>query len=293
MYYIIFNPTAGAGRSKKVMHIIETVLHQKCIQFHVVETKYPKHAAELARAAIGKGYKGILSVGGDGTLLEVAGELYGTDEKLGIIPAGTGNDFRRVVCVSKDPVEALDAILNGHSKKVDIGLLNHQIPFLNVAGAGFDVDVINNLERVKKRFTGGLAYFLAIVLSIFKHRSVNLTITVNGQTLQRSALLIAVANGKCFGGGLTVAPDADVEDGLFDVLIINRVPKWRILAELPKLKKGLIDKISVAEQFRCASIHIACDMPLHFELDGDKIGAAPAVLSVIPRSLHVFCPQLN
>ena len=289
MYYIIFNPTAGAGRSKKAMQAIEAHLKSKDIKFEVHETNYPKHAAELARDAVGKGYMGILSVGGDGTLLEAASALCETEETLGIIPAGTGNDFRRAVNIPKDPVDALEVILRGQSKKVDMGFLGGNIPFLNVAGTGFDVEVIRNTEKVRRTFTGGLAYFIGILLSLFNHKNTSLSITVNGETLQRKVLLIAVANGKCFGGGLQVAPEASVFDGLFHVLIVNQVPRWRILLELPKLKKGLIDKISVAEQLTCSEITIRCDTPQCFDIDGDVIGQTPAVLEVKHAVLRVFC----
>ncbi len=291
MYYIIFNPTAGAGRSQKAMHAVAQHLTQKQIAYKVDETQYPKHAVTLARAAIGKGYAGIISVGGDGTLLEVAGELHGTEEKLGIIPAGTGNDFRRAVHVSKNPVEALETILEGYSKKVDIGFLGENRPFLNVAGTGFDVEVIRNTEKVRRIVTGGLAYFLGIVMSLFRYKSIAVDITANGQTLNRHVLLIAVANGKCYGGGLNVAPHASVNDGLFNVVILNHIPKWRILFELPKLKKGQLERISVAEQFQCSEINIRCQTPQRFDIDGEVYGQTPAHLFIKPEALHVFCPN--
>ncbi len=293
MYYIIFNPTAGAGRSQKAMQAVEAHLKSHNENYVIAETKYPKHAAELAREAIGKGYKGILSVGGDGTLLEVASQLYDTEETLGIIPAGTGNDFRRAVYISKDPIEALDVVLTGRSKKVDIGFMGDDLPFLNVAGTGFDVEVIRNMEKVRRTFTGGLAYFIGIVISLVKHRSIDLTLISDGETLHRKVLLVAVANGKCFGGGLQVAPEASVTDGLFNVLIINQVPRWRILFELPKLKKGLIEKITVSEQLTCRQIAIHCEETLDFEIDGDMTGQTPALLKIKPSALRVFCPDFE
>lgn len=291
MYYIIFNPTAGAGRSVKVMQAVDQYLIQKKVEYEVAETQYPQHAVELAHDAVGKGYKGIISVGGDGTLLEVAGELYDTEETLGLIPAGTGNDFRRAVHVSKDPIEALDVILIGYSAKVDIGFMGDEKPFLNVAGTGFDVEVLRNVEKVRRVFTGGLAYFIGIVMSLFRHKGINIEITTNGQTMKRKVLLIAIANGKSFGGGLKVAPHSSVNDGLFNVLIVNHVPNWRILVELPKLKKGQIEKISVAEQLTCSDIHISSETPMNFDLDGEIYGQTPAHLRIKPSALRVFCPD--
>lgn len=292
MYYIIFNPTAGAGRSHKAMQAVLQRLDEKGVQYKLSQTGYKQHAVKLAKEAVGKGYDGIISIGGDGTLLEIARELEGTCETLGIIPAGTGNDFRRAVGVPKDVLAALDVILAGRKKRVDIGFLG-DCPFLNVAGTGFDVEVIHNTEKVRRLFTGGFAYFLGILLSIFGHKNITIEITANGQTIRRDVLLVAVANGKCYGGGLNVAPDSSVTDGLFNVLILNHVPKWRILAELPKLKKGQIDKISVAEQFTCRELTIACRQPQAFNLDGEVYGQTPERLFIKPAALSVFCPDEN
>ncbi len=291
MYLIIFNPTAGAGRSYKAMNIVARYLSDNNIDYMQINTEYKRHAVKLAREAVGKGYDGIISVGGDGTLLEIAEELLGTDEKLGIIPAGTGNDFRQSVGIPKNIEDALQIILAGNTKRVDIGLIDNRQPFLNVAGTGFDVDVINNTNKVRKIVTGGLAYFLGIVMSIFKYKSLDLKITVNERCFIRKVLLIAIANGKCYGGGLAVAPNANVQDGLFDVLILNKVAKWRILFELPKLKKGQIEKISVAETLTCNKISIECNPPKYFNIDGEIYEHTPKTLAVKSCALSVFCPQ--
>ncbi len=291
MYCIIFNPTAGAGRSVRIMQAVEQRLKEKNVSYTVFETQYRQHAVSLAQDAVGKGYDGILSVGGDGTLLEVASALQGTQESLGVIPAGTGNDFRQAIGVPRDPLEALDVVLSGTRKSVDIGLLGEDRFFLNVAGTGFDVEVIKNTERVRRMFTGGFAYFLGIFFSVFNYKSVTLDVTIDGRTIRRSVLLIAIANGKCYGGGLNVAPHADVSDGLFNIVLINSIPNWRILVELPKMKKGQIDKIPGCEQFSCRELFISSDQPQRFNLDGEVYGETPVQLSVQPRSINVFVPD--
>ena len=290
MYCIIFNPTAGAGRSIKAMQAVLQILNERNVEYEVFETQYREHAISLARDAVGKGYDGIISVGGDGTLLEVASVIHDTGETLGVIPAGTGNDFRQAIGVPREPAEALDIILGGNKRRVDIGLLGDDRYFLNVAGTGFDVEVIKNTEKVRRTFTGGFAYFLGIFLSVFGYKSVTIDVAINGQAYRRRVLLIAIANGKCYGGGLNVAPDADVADGLFNVLIINHIPNWRILLELPKMQKGQIERIPNHELFTCSELHISSDAPLRFNLDGEVYGQTPVRLSVVPKSISVFCP---
>lgn len=289
MYCIIYNPTAGAGRSAKVMQTVQQLLTEKNVPFTVFETQYKEHAVSLAKNAVGRGYAGIISVGGDGTLLEIASAIHGTEETLGIIPAGTGNDFRVAVGVPRDPAEALEIILAGRRRRVDIGMLGDNHYFLNVAGTGFDVEVIKNTEKVRRRFTGGLAYFLGICLSVFGYKSVNIDLTIDGKTYRRSILLIAIANGRCYAGGLKVAPHADVVDGLFNIVLINRIANWRILFELPKMKKGQIDRIPGCEQFVCSELYIDADRPLRFNLDGEVYGVTPIRIGALPQALNVFC----
>ncbi len=284
MYCIIFNPTAGAGRSAKTLQHVEQHLKNKNVNYTIMETEYKEHAVELAKGAIGKGYDGIISVGGEGTLLEIAQSIQDTGEILGIIPAGTGNDFR-------ESIGALDIILEGHSRRIDVGLLNGKKCFLNVAGTGFDVDVVKNTNRIRRFFTGGLAYLLGIIISILGYKSLNLDITMDGRKLERTVLLIVVANGKCFGGGLRIAPDSSVFDGILNVVILNRIAKWRILFELPKLKRGELEKINVAEQFTCKQITIDCAEKQRFDIDGDIDGETPMTFTIKPNSLNIFCPK--
>jgi diacylglycerol kinase (ATP) len=228
MYLIIFNPTAGAGRSLKTMQHVKQHLDKHHKEYIVMETKYKHHAESIAADAVGKGYQGVLSVGGDGTLLEVAQSLQGTDEVLGVIPAGTGNDFRHAINVPKDPIEAIDVILAGYSQCVDIGVLNGEKYFINVAGTGFDVAVIKNTNKIRRIVTGSFAYYLGIVMSIIGYNNISLSITANGKTIERNVLLVAIANGKCYAGGLQIAPESSIQDGLFNVVVLNRIKKPHI-----------------------------------------------------------------
>lgn len=290
MYCIIYNPTAGAGRSIKTLRKIEQRLMESDAEYTVFETRYKGHATEIARNAAGKGYTGIISVGGDGTLLETAQALRGTGETLGIIPAGTGNDFRVAVDVPSDPVEALGIILSGHKKRIDMGVINNDKHFLNVTGTGFDVDVVKNMNMVRRFVTGSFAYYLGIVMSIIGYKNLKIKLTMDGETIEREVLLIAFANGKCYGGGLKISPDSDVQDGMLNVTILNSIAKRRILVELPKLKRGELEKIDVAEKFTCKKAILECATKRTFNMDGDLYGETPMTFTIEPSALFVFCP---
>lgn len=291
MYYIIFNPTAGAGRSKKVLEIVEQYFKSTNKKYEVDYTMYQGHAVGLAKNAIGKGYDGIISVGGDGTLLEIAQSLRDTDENLGIIPAGTGNDFKFAMGVPQDTIKALDLIFEGNKKRIDIGLLNDEKCFLNITGTGFDVAVIKNTNKVRRFITGSAAYYLGIIMSIFGYKNAKLEITMDGETINREVLLIAVAKGQCFGGGLFVNPNSNATNGLFNLIVVNRIAKHKILIELPKLQKGHPEQVEVLEQFSCSEVTIKSEKPLTFNVDGDIYGQTPMNFKVKSNALNVFCPK--
>ena len=289
MYYFIFNPAAGAGRSKKTLTATEEYCKQKGVDYKIAVSEYPGHSVELAKQAVGKGYDGIISVGGDGTILEIAESLKDTDENLGIVPAGTGNDFKYALGVPQDTNAALDIIFAGNKKRIDIGLLNGEKCFLNIAGTGFDVDVIKNTNRVRRFITGSAAYYIGIVLSLFGYRFAKLKLTIDGKKIERTALLVAAAKGRCYGGGLFVNPKADLTDGLIKFVIINKIAKPRILIELPKLQNAHPEQVKELEEFTCSEVLIESDKPLTFNVDGDIYGSTPMSISILRNALNVFC----
>jgi diacylglycerol kinase (ATP) len=291
MYYIIFNPTAGAGRSKKTLQIVKEYCDAQNKEYEIAQTEYVGHATTLAKNAIGKGYEGIISVGGDGTILEIAEAIRHTDENLGVVPAGTGNDFKYALGVPQDTQGALDVIFAGNTKRIDIGILNDEKCFLNIAGTGFDVEVVKNMNKVRRFITGSAAYYIGIVLSIFRFKNAHLEITMDNKTIKRTALLIAVANGQCYGGGLFVNPNADLTNGKFNLIVINRIAKYKILLELPKLQKAQPEKVAELESFSCSEVTIKSDKTHTFNVDGDLYGQTPMNVKISTKALNVFCPQ--
>ena len=291
MYYLIFNPTAGAGRSKKTLQTVKDYCKAQSKEYEVAQTQYIGHATLLAKNAIGKGYSGIISVGGDGTILEIAEALKDTDENLGVVPAGTGNDFKYAIGVPQDTKGALDVIFAGNTKRIDIGILNDEKCFLNIVGTGFDVEVVKNTNKVRRFITGSAAYYIGIVLSIFGYKNANLEITLDGKTIKRTALLVAVANGQCFGGGLFVNPNANLTNGKLRFIIINKIAKYKILLELPKLQKAQPEQVKELESFTCEEITIKSDKTHIFNVDGDLYGQTPMSIKVKSKALNVFCPR--
>lgn len=289
MYLIIANPVAGKGRSLKALSLATKLLDKACVKYNVIKTEYPGHATEIASDAVGRGEKNILALGGDGTVLEVAKALLHTDSVLGIIPGGTGNDFIRSLNVSNDVEAAIENILAGNTKKVDMGTANGNY-FLNVAGTGFDVCVVEYTKKTNRFLTGLAAYYLAVVISIFKYKGQIMTIKANGQSITKRLMLVAIANGKQYGGGMKVAPMARPDDGVFHITMIDMPSKIKTLFLLPRFIKGHHEKFTEIKSFVCDEIEVVCENPMALNIDGDLISKTPAEFKLLKSVLNVFSP---
>ena len=212
MRMLIVNPIAGCGYALKVMEQVQSVLTARNLPFRVMRTEYPGYAAKLAREAVEMGCEAVYVIGGDGTFSEAARGLAGSGIPIGLIPAGTGNDFVKTLGTPKEPMAALDFILSHEPRPCDAIDLNGQM-FLNVAGAGFDVTVLENVADFGGKIRGLLPYLIGLIRAIWKHQPLQLTYTVDGKTQTKAALLCIAANGKRIGGGIPICPDAVPNDG--------------------------------------------------------------------------------
>lgn len=181
MRMLIVNPIAGCGYALKVMEQVQSVLTARNLPFRVMRTEYPGYAAKLAREAVEMGCEAVYVIGGDGTFSEAARGLAGSGIPIGLIPAGTGNDFVKTLGTPKEPMAALDFILSHEPRPCDAIDLNGQM-FLNVAGAGFDVTVLENVADFGGKIRGLLPYLVGLIRAIWKHQPLQLTYTVDGKT---------------------------------------------------------------------------------------------------------------
>ncbi|MDO4483421.1 MAG: YegS/Rv2252/BmrU family lipid kinase, partial [Clostridia bacterium] len=186
MLTLIVNPTAGTGYALKVEQRLRSLLESKRIAHRILHTDRPGHATALAReAAQSNDSDAVVAVGGDGTAFEVACGLADTDTALGIIPAGTGNDFIKSVGIPRDPEQALDFILKHKARPVDFGSMNDRA-FINVCGTGFDVTVLENMQEAKKKFRGMLPYLIGVVKAIVLYKPVHVRLTIDGNAVNLS-----------------------------------------------------------------------------------------------------------
>ena len=224
----IVNPVAGSGRCSALFERAKAVFEEKKARFEYFFTDSPGHAEKLAADALLRGVKTIVAVGGDGTVREVASALCEKGAALGILPFGTGNDLASALSIPAEPEAAAELILSGKARATDLGRANGRV-FTNVCGLGFDADVLARTEKHKKGRTGMLPYLLGIVDSVLHKRKIRAHISIDGGAEQElDALIITACNGKRFGGGMLVAPEAKQDDGLF-------ISAWRNTSDFSAL----------------------------------------------------------
>jgi YegS/Rv2252/BmrU family lipid kinase len=280
---IIANPASRRGA--KYTEAVTAKLDTRGIPHRLYRTENPLHATYLAKQAAEAGEEFVLCVGGDGTLSEVAGGLYGSDTALGIIPAGTGNDFARYLGLPQDPLRALDIALSGGERTIDLGLANGRV-FINVAGSGIDVSVLRH-TLFYKRFLHGLpAYVMGVLRAVFSFAPSAAEIIANGETVRRKCMLVNVANGRFIGGGMMVAPEADASDGLFDVHYVDELSRLRIVPLLAGFIKGTYTRHSFVHSFRCEELTVRFgDSSL--QLDGEITSGNPVTYKLLKSALRV------
>lgn len=288
---LICNPTAGNGLALETAKVMEEKLKAQHIPYTMMRTERVGHATVLAAAAALKGYDTVAAIGGDGTLLEVASGLCNSKTSMGIIPAGTGNDFIKTVGIPNDPLAALDIVLNTPPVPTDTVRINNRI-FLNETGTGFDVMVLDYAEKVKKRVQGIWPYLYGVLCTIFHFKSGRLTLSLDGSAPEEKELLVlAAGNGRYIGGGIPIAPDAVVDDGLLDVVLVRKMNKLRMLCALSGLMKGKILTFKETPSLRVKKLSVA-GQGLRINIDGEIITADRADIEVLPGSLLVRRPAV-
>lgn len=284
---IIFNPAAGRG---KTAHLREDAERRLGADWQWRPTERPGHAVELARGAAGEGAPVVAAFGGDGTVGDVARGILGTESALGILPMGTGNDVARNLGLPLDLGVACDTLAGGKTRRVDMGAINGT-PFLNNAGTGFDARVMQTMNTSIRFVRGKPAFVLAILKMFPSFQAFALTIQQDGGAPETfPAMMLSVLNGRMYGAGMLACPDARMDDGALDVLVITAMPKPRLLALFPKVIAGQHVGHPAVRLFRARELAIRCDPPQPLNIDGDVSGTTPAEIVVRPGALRVVAP---
>jgi YegS/Rv2252/BmrU family lipid kinase len=284
---LIVNPSAGRGRAARLLPRVEAALRARGLTFRVERTDSLVHGRELARETLETG-EVAATMGGDGLLGAVAGELRGTDGVLGVLPGGRGNDFARKLGVGTDAELACDVLAGGRERAIDVADAGGTT-YLGIASAGIDSDVqdIANATRVP---LGQMIYVYSTLRALGGWRDACWEVTVDGVARSFEGYSVAVANSGVFGGGMYLAPGAELDDGLLDVVLIGACPKPRYLATLPKVFKGTHIGRDNLTFLRAEEVVFHADRPFRAYADGDPIADLPVTIKVVPRALKVLVP---
>lgn len=282
----VINPIAGKGKAKEIVPMIEGICNSCGIEYSMVYTSKPKDGILLAREGVKAGYQRIVSVGGDGTLNEVVNGIAESDVVLGVIPAGTGNDFIRSIYKKRDLSTIINDVLKGDVRSIDLAKCNDMY-FINIGSGGFDAEVALASERTRKIFTGSMAYIAALIKTIFVYKSKKMKVIIDGLEFEKNTLLVAIANGRYYGGGILPAPRANLSDGIFDVCFVENMSKLKMLVLFPKYIKGQHEGIKGVSFYQGKSIKITSDSHFGVNIDGEVSMERNVEFQIVPKGIRV------
>jgi YegS/Rv2252/BmrU family lipid kinase len=285
---LIVNPHAGGGRAMRLLPGVEAALRSMGRAFRVEPTASMEHARELARGARDAG-EIVAAMGGDGITGAVAGELRDGRGLLVVLPGGRGNDFARKLGIPHDPVAACALLEHGRERRVDLADAGN-VAFLGILSAGLDSDV-NERANTTRLPLGTNVYVYGVLRALAVWRPAGWTVAVDGEEHGFSGYSVAVSNSGIFGGGMRLVPDASVDDGLLDVVLIGEKSKLAYLRGLAQVFKGTHMDDPAITLLRGREVSFRADRPFTAYADGDPVAPLPLTARVLPRALRVVAPR--
>jgi len=286
-HLLLVNPSAGGGRTRKLLNQAQAALSDGGIEHSLVLTQNIAHGRAEARKAAELGQT-VIVMSGDGLIGQVGGELANTDSALGIIPGGRGNDFARVIGIPDDVEEAAGMIAGGATRQIDVGEANG-VRFLCIASCGFDSEA-NRIANEAKRVKGPVVYAYAALRALAAWKPATFSLTMDGERVEVTGYTVAAANTKAYGGGMIAAPTAVPDDGLLEVGASGDVSKMRFLRGLGQIFKGEHLETLEVQTWRVGEVTIEADRPFSVYADGDPIAELPATVRILPSALRVIVP---
>ncbi len=285
---LIVNPNAGGGRTAKALPRVEEALKRHGLEYRVELTISIDHAVELGKGAAERGEVAV-SYGGDGLAGAVAHGLRESDGVLGVLPGGRGNDFARKLGIPREAEPAVEILAHADPRTVDVAEVDGRT-FLGIASYGFDSDC-QDLANATKVVRGQLVYVYSAVRTLARWKPERFTFAADGgEERTMTGYAVAACNSGVFGGGMLLAPDASLEDGLLDVVLTKESSKLNYVRGLPKAFKGTHLEDPSTELFRARELRVDAARPFRIYADGDPIGRTPATIRAVPGALRVLAP---
>jgi YegS/Rv2252/BmrU family lipid kinase len=291
MLSLIVNPHAGGGRAGRALPEVQAALTAHGLEFHIETTRSLAHARELAAQAADNDELAV-AFGGDGLIGAVADVLRSTEGVLGVLPGGRGNDFARVLGIPLDPVAACTVLKDGEAKAIDLGQVGERT-FIGIASCGFDSEA-NRVANETRLVRGNLVYAYGALRALAGWKPARFDVRFDGgeeSVHTITGYTVAAANSGAYGGGMMLAPDASLSDGLLDIVLVSQVSKLRFLRFLPTVFKGEHVKQPNVQVLRAREVEVSADRPFTMYADGDPIGELPVTVRALPHAVNVMVPR--
>ncbi|MFL5901267.1 MAG: diacylglycerol/lipid kinase family protein [Solirubrobacterales bacterium] len=286
-FTLLVNPSSAHGRTLKILPLVEQELDALRIPFRVERTRGLEDGAGRALRAVEAGEIPVV-VSGDGLIGAVGGAMAGSETPLGIVPGGRGNDLARVLGIPDDPAGAVAVLAAGETRRIDVGEANGK-RFLGIVSVGFDSEA-NRLANETGFMRGNLVYAYAALRTLLTWKPGRFTVRVDDERVRFTGYSVSVANSRAFGGGMYIAPDAELDDGEFDIVAVGEVGRLRFVSNLPKVFKGTHVDEDEVRVFRAPRLELTASRPFPVYADGEHIADLPASLRILPRALSVLAP---
>jgi len=287
----IVNPFSGATSKKKLQETVYEMLDHSQYSYDYCLTEGPEHATELAKIAVDQDYYMVVAVGGDGTVNEVASALRDTNTILGIIPGGSGNGFAMYIGIGRNFKKAIKIINEGKVKEIDSCEVNNRF-FINLAGIGFDARIA---YKIKKSASRGLALYLrTIVKEAMNFEIKKFSLELDEGIIEDEYGVIVVANAAMYGYNFTIAPEAELKDGLFDVVMIKKASIFRYMMSSWRFLNGSIAKSNLVEIKKSKKAVIHSETGNYYHLDGEGYKSPTELrFKMFPNSIKVMFPPVS
>jgi diacylglycerol kinase (ATP) len=294
---VFVNPAAGRGGASRKVAEMGSAFARLTYAAKIVETDSADEFRNQVRRALGEGCATLIAMGGDGTLQLLVNEVLGQDLQVGVIPAGCGNDFAAALGITKSVEKAVEIIVGGKTRMVDLVRVRNSsglnVVYLGGGGMGIDAEALRYANGRFARWPGRLRYLASAIAALRGFRGVQVQAAFPESDLQNVAklvLLAAVLNAPTLGGGLRLAPDARLDDGMLEVVMIEMLRKREVLALLPRLLITGELRSGHTVRMRCAKIKLSAEKETSFQGDGELLGKTPVEIEVVPKALRVLAP---
>jgi diacylglycerol kinase (ATP) len=294
---IFVNPRSGGGLLHSRLRKVKALLSARSFPAEFVLTESREEMELHVHKAISTGSRVLLAMGGDGTLHALANATYGREIVLGVLPAGGGNDFAAQLGLPKDLIAAAEAIVSAKPRCVDVlharTADGREQLYLGGGGLGLDADAARYAGGVYARLPGRLRYIAAALRALREFKPLRVRAEFPGSNLpsrDEQVLVAAVLNTSNYGGGLRLAPDARIDDGLLAAVFVKNLSAPEVLAALPRLLARGDLPASYADRVSASRVRLTADRECHFHGDGEILGPAPVEVEVLPKALRVLAP---